>query len=404
LPPLDLSKRMQALKGRMSQGGLPDDWFGDIAECHRELLARREDPATLAALQKWVVDPSQPAPLRSIAALLLGSLSAEGRRLLSESFPRLDGETGRAALFGLALRDAVAANVDGLVKYWQAAVLVVSHYGVVYPDYDRIYKNLKLGLPPDPGAIAPGIQVDLPTEDFESSLTKIRDKAGLSAAVAFLLDHHELYDVRMACTLLPGGHPDVTALAKELFGRQDVTDKNVRTLLIDVTAEGGEGPKDLTWMYSFEPSADLRARILSLLTRRGDPSPLVPLIVREISSPELSDASAVRSMELLRAIKDPSFIAHLEDAYVQAQSDGRKMCVVQALQGIPENNRVLEERVTLLRKICGDPSGPVRTSAIQALCNLPISGDARTSLLNELLGRESDESIKAVLRQALNRN
>jgi hypothetical protein len=395
---------MLALKGRMSQGGFPDDWFGDIAECHRELIARREDPATLAALQKWVVDPTQPAPLRSIAALLLGSLSAEGRRLLAESFPRLDGETGRAAFFGLALRDAVAANIDGLVKYWQAAVLVVSHYGVVYPDYDLIYKNRKLGLPPDPGIIAPSIQVDLPTEEFESSLTKIRDKAGLSAAVAFLLDHHELVDVRIACTVLPGGHSDVIALAKELFGRQDVTDKNVRTLLIDVAADGGEGPKDLSWMYSFEPSADLRARILSLMTRRGDASAVVPLIVRELSSPELSDASAIRSMELLRAIKDPSFIAHLEDAYVNARSDGRKMCVAQALQGIPENARILDDRVSLLRKICSDPSGAVRKSAIQVLCGLPLTGDVRTNLIKELLGGESDDSIRVLLRRELERN
>lgn len=401
---MPLPERLEALGKLVASSKLPDEWLDEIAQLHSRLLERRDDPATLDLLGRCVSDRSRLGPLRSIAALALGTLSTEGRSLLARTLSGLEGEAKTASWYALALKDVErGASLSQLRAFWLGAVLTVSDEGVISPHYDIVYKNRELGLPLDPGIQAPSVKVDLPTEGFDKYLGTIGESGSKTAALAYLSEHPDPVTLRTGLALLPRGDSEMIATAKQLYARQDVQDPASRNILIAVVGQGRDAAGDLLWMHSIESSADLRSRILSELLLRADQATLTSLVAREVASPSLPDTAATRAVEVLGALKDPAATRLLGEMYTKAASETRKLQIVQALQGSPGGAALLADRVDLLQRVACDSSVQVRMGALRVLANLPIPKDDRKALLNDQLSRESDESIKAYLRETLER-
>lgn len=389
---------LDRLKKLIANGTSPDEWLEQLAAIHADLLRCDEHDRIVSGLAAMVQDNSSPAAFRSVSAVLLGSFSEQARIRLATELDRLEPDVGIAAAHGLALSSiSSASSLQTLKSFWLGAVLYLAGFGVVAPDYDRLYINREMGLPPD----APGWwgePIKIPTEEFVRHLRKIDQPTSKFAMLKWVGHYPTRKSLLLAHQLLPSGDVDTIALARQLYVRDDVRDPEVKSLLVALISEGKNPISDLVWMYSHENDKNLRAKILDRIYDQGNDDMVLQMIFQELGSIEQGEDIPENLLELLSKIPD-SGAQRLWQIFAESKSDAIKIGVIRSIEGNVTEPAKLIERVELFRRVLSDRSSVVRMRAVKALRWLPKG--SRDLLLREHLPNEHDEDIRAEILQQL---
>lgn len=164
-----------------------------------------------------MLDVSQPPGLRSIAALLLGSVSREGRELAANALTSELGEWTWSTLHALALKDIERGiSLRSLREFWYGAIFYLADFGCIAPKYaeevlrslDGLGKNDPLVLQRD---------VDLPTQGFLKYLGRIEEQVCQRAVLDLVQRSTEERLLLLVTQLFPPGNEDLMATCRSLY-------------------------------------------------------------------------------------------------------------------------------------------------------------------------------------------
>jgi hypothetical protein len=147
-------------------------------------------------------------------------------------------------------------------------------------------------------------------------------------------------------------------------------------------------------MISVESSPDVRSLILQQLMHSIEQSTLDQMIMRELSSPSLSEDSTRRMIEILSYGCGQGSLEKLRGLYDQSDSENRRIMIAQTLAGIQDDTAIQNGRIDFLGSILHDPSASVRFVAAGILEQMTVARAQCTGILEDHLRIESDESLR----------
>jgi hypothetical protein len=405
LTPESLTASLAHLKLKIKNSQSAHEWFDELAWLHGEILRKRGDSPMTAELERALRDTKEPIALRSIIALILGTLGGDSRRSLPGILETEDPQLARMTFYALALK-AMGTDVTQkqLYAFWLGAALSFGPEGPIARGYLAIYKNMAVGDPPDSEGISrQAEEVDLPTDGFWSWLDSIKEPTFKLAALNYARGHRDRQTVYLMHDLLPKGDEAIISWAKELYANPIIQEADFRAELMGLVADkkGPEREADLLWMISVETNPDVRSLILQRLMHSIEQSTLDQMIMRELYSFSISEESTRRMIEILSYGGGQGSLEKLRGLYDQSDSENRRTMIVQTLGGIQDDTAIQNGRIDFLGSILNDPSARVRSVAAGILEQMTVVQAKCTGILVDHLGIESDESLRQQIQSWL---